>query len=87
MDNAISASAAEAKGIAGPVAGHADVLVVPNIETGNAIFKTLVYCRSACAAGVVIGAKVPVILTSRADPPAARLTACALAVCLARLAA
>ena len=83
MDNAISPDAARAKGIRNPVAGHADVLVVPNIETGNAIFKTLVYCSSACAAGVVMGAKVPVILTSRADPPAARITSAALAACIA----
>lgn len=83
LDNAISASAAEAKGIADPVAGHADILVVPNIETGNAIFKLLVYVRAACAAGVVMGAKCPVILTSRADPPAARLTSAALAALVA----
>lgn len=83
LDNAISASAAQAKGIDDPVAGHADILVVPNIETGNAIFKLLVYVRAACAAGVVLGAKVPVILTSRADPPAARLTSAALAALVA----
>ena len=83
MDNAISPAAAKAKGIDNPVAGFADVLVVPNIETGNAIFKTLVYCCAGCAAGVVMGAKVPVILTSRADPPAARITSAALAACIA----
>jgi phosphate acetyltransferase len=67
------------KGITGPVAGQADILAVPNIEMGNGLFKMLVYFRSALAAGVVLGAKVPVVLTSRADPPEARLAASAIA--------
>jgi phosphate acetyltransferase len=80
FDGAISPEAAKLKGINHPVAGHADVLLVPNIETGNAIFKQLVYFNAATAAGVLMGAKVPVMLTSRADPPAARLASAALSV-------
>lgn len=80
LDGAISPQAAKIKAIDHPVAGHADVLLVPNIETGNAIFKQLVYFNGATAAGVLIGAKVPVMLTSRADSPASRLASAALAV-------
>lgn len=79
FDNAVSPDAARMKGISGPVAGQADILAVPNIEMGNGLFKMLVYFRSALAAGVVLGAKVPVVLTSRADPPEARLAASAIA--------
>jgi phosphate acetyltransferase len=83
FDNAVSPEAAAVKGIDNPVAGHADVLVVPNIEMGNGLFKMLVYFRSACAAGIVMGAKIPVVLTSRADPPEARLAAAAVAALVA----
>lgn len=83
FDNALSPAAAALKGIDDPVAGNADILVVPNIETGNALFKMMVYFMSACAAGVVLGAKVPAILTSRADPPEARLASAAIASILA----
>ncbi|MBO6949768.1 MAG: bifunctional enoyl-CoA hydratase/phosphate acetyltransferase [Rhodospirillales bacterium] len=79
FDNAVSPEAAKLKGISGPVAGQADILVTPNIEMANGLFKMLVYFRSALAAGVVLGAKVPVVLTSRADPPEARFAACAIA--------
>lgn len=79
FDNAISPAAAKLKKINHPVAGNADVLLVPNIETGNALFKQMVYFMGAAAAGVVLGAKVPIVLTSRADPAAARLAATALA--------
>lgn len=79
FDNAISPAAATLKDITHPVAGNADILVVPNIETGNGLFKMMVYFRSACAAGIVMGATVPIVLTSRADPAAARLTAAAIA--------
>lgn len=79
FDNAVSPAAAELKQIDHPVAGQADVLLVPNIETGNALFKQMVYFMGAAAAGVVLGAKVPIVLTSRADPAAARLAATALA--------
>ena len=78
FDNIVSGDAAKMKEIDHPVAGHADVVVVPNIETGNALFKMMVYFMSACAAGIVLGGKVPVLLTSRADPPAARLASAAL---------
>lgn len=83
FDNAVSVEAAQIKGIDHPVAGNADILLVPNIETGNALFKMMVYFMSACAAGIVMGAKVPAILTSRADPPEARLAAAAIAAILA----
>lgn len=62
-----------------PVAGHADAVLVPDIVSGNTLFKSLVYLSGGCAAGIVMGGKVPIILTSRADPPAARLASCALA--------
>lgn len=68
FDGAVSPEAARLKGIDSPVAGYADVLLVPNIETGNAIFKQMVYFNGATAAGVLMGARVPVMLTSRADP-------------------
>lgn len=79
FDNAVSPYAAKLKGLSDPVAGNADVLLVPNIETGNALFKQMVYFMGAAAAGVVLGATVPIILTSRADPVAARLASTALA--------
>ena len=83
FDNAVSPEAAAVKGITHPVAGHADILLAPNIETGNALFKMMVYFMSATAAGIVMGAKVPAILTSRADPPEARLASAAIAAILA----
>ena len=78
FDNVVSTDAAKMKGIDHPVAGRADVVVVPNIETGNALFKMMVYFMGACAAGIVLGGKVPILLTSRADPPQARLASVAL---------
>lgn len=72
FDNAVSPEAARIKGVDSPVAGQADILVVPNLEAGNFLFKQMVYFMSATAAGIVLGAKVPVVLTSRADPPEAR---------------
>ena len=83
FDNAVSGEAARIKGIEHPVAGNADILIVPSIEAGNALYKMMVYFMGACAAGVVMGAKVPAVLTSRADPPAARLASIALAAVLA----
>lgn len=80
MDIAISPDAARGKGINSPVAGYADVLVVPNLEAGNFLFKKMVYFMSAAAAGLVLGAKVPVILNSRSDAAASRLASAALAV-------
>lgn len=79
FDNAVSPRAAKLKKINHPVAGNADVLLVPNIETGNALFKQMVYFMGAAAAGIVLGAKVPIMLTSRASPAPARLAATALA--------
>ena len=78
LDLAVSPKSAQIKGISNPVAGHADAIVVPEIVAGNALFKALVNFAGACAAGLVTGAKVPVLLTSRADPPAARLASAAL---------
>lgn len=83
FDNAVSMQAAELKGIGGPVAGRADILVVPNIEMGNGLVKMMVYFMSGLAAGVVMGARVPIVLTSRADPPEARLAAAAIAAIVA----
>jgi len=79
FDNAISKEAAKLKGIDSSVAGNVDILLVPNIEAGNFLFKQMVYLMSAAAAGIVMGAKVPIVLTSRADPVSARLAATALA--------
>ena len=79
LDLAVSPQAAAVKGLEGKVAGRADILLVPNIETGNALFKAMVYFMSATAAGIVLGARVPIVLTSRADPPEARLAGIALA--------
>lgn len=82
FDNAVSARAAQEKGIVSPVAGQADILVVPDIEAGNMLAKQLIFLGGADAAGIVLGARVPVILTSRADSVRARLLSCALAVLL-----
>jgi len=83
FDNAVSSEAARIKGIDSPVAGRADVLLVPDLESGNMLYKQLVYLADADAAGVVLGARVPIILTSRADSLRIRLASCALAVVLA----
>ena len=79
MDNAVDAEAARAKGITSAVAGHAEVLIVPNIEAGNMLAKQLTFVARAEAAGLVVGARAPVILTSRADNDRARLASCAVA--------
>lgn len=79
FDNAISPEAARIKGVSNPVAGQADIIIAPNIETANAIGRIMVNFMSATLAGVVMGAKVPFVLTSRADPAAARLASIALA--------
>ena len=83
LDNAISAESAAIKKIASPVAGHANVLIVPNLESGNMLAKSLVLLAHADAAGIVLGAKVPIILTSRADSLIARLASCAVATLIA----
>jgi phosphotransacetylase len=79
FDNAISRAAAEIKKIVSPVAGDADILVVPDLEAGNMLAKQLSYLAGADSAGIVLGAKVPIILTSRADSVASRLASIALA--------
>ena len=80
FDNAVSMESVKIKGIKSPVAGQADILVAPDIEAGNMIYKQLVYLANSGAAGIVLGASVPVMLTSRADTPAARMASAALAV-------
>lgn len=87
FDNAVSPQAAATKGIVSPVAGQADILVVPDLETGNMLAKQLTFLANADAAGVVLGARVPIILTSRADGERTRLASCAVAILLARAAA
>ena len=79
MDNALSLTAARSKGIHSLVAGRADILVVPNLESGNILAKELTYAAQAEGAGLVIGAKVPILLTSRADDEKSRLFSCAVA--------
>ena len=80
FDNSISKKSAAIKGIKNSVAGQADVLLVPGVETGNALVKMMIYFMGACAAGVVIGGKVPVVITSRSDEAQARLASIAAAV-------
>lgn len=79
FDNAISKSAADTKGISSQVAGQADILIVPDLEAGNMIAKQLIYLAGADAAGVVLGARVPIVLTSRADGVLSRLASAAIA--------
>ncbi|MBC7681040.1 MAG: bifunctional enoyl-CoA hydratase/phosphate acetyltransferase [Ferruginibacter sp.] len=84
FDNAVSPQAVRDKGIVSPVAGQADILIAPNLEAGNMIAKQLQYLADAQVAGIVMGARVPVVLTSRADGTAARIASCALALLLVR---
>jgi phosphate acetyltransferase len=83
FDTAISAEAAAVKQLQSVVAGRADILVVPDLESGNMLAKQLEYLGGARAAGVVVGARVPIVLTSRADPPISREVSCAIALMLA----
>jgi len=83
FDNAVSAEAARQKGIVSPVAGQADILLVPDLEAGNMLAKQLSFLAGADAAGVVCGARVPIILTSRADSERTRIASCAVAVLMA----
>ena len=80
FDNSISKKSAAIKGIKNIVAGEADVLLVPSVETGNGLVKMMIYFMGACAAGVVVGGKVPVVITSRSDEAQARLASIAAAV-------
>jgi phosphate acetyltransferase/phosphate butyryltransferase len=84
FDNAVSVEAAKTKGIVSPVAGIADIFVVPDMEAGNMLAKQLEYMADAQVTGIVLGARVPIILTSRADNTLARLGSCAIALLLAR---
>jgi phosphotransacetylase len=83
FDNAISPAAAAEKGIVSPVAGYADILLAPDVVAGNILAKQLTFLGGAHAAGVVLGARVPIILTSRADSEQARVVSCALGVLVA----
>jgi phosphate acetyltransferase len=83
LDNAIDLGAARIKNIASPVAGQADILVVPDFEAGNMLAKSLSFMADADAAGIVLGARVPIVLTSRADSVQARLASCAVGVLVA----
>jgi len=83
FDNAISVAAARVKGIVSPMAGCADVLVVPDLESGNMLAKQLEYLGGASSAGIVMGARVPIVLTSRSDPTDARVASCAVASLIA----
>ena len=80
FDNSVSKKSAAIKGIKNNVAGDADVLLVPNVEAGNALVKMMIYFMGACAAGVVVGGKVPVVITSRSDDATSRLASIAAAV-------
>ena len=82
FDNAVSLAAAKTKGIQSEVAGDADILVVPDLESGNMLAKQLEYLGGAQAAGIVMGAKVPIVLTSRADSAHSRIASCAIALLL-----
>jgi phosphate acetyltransferase len=84
FDNAISAASAINKGISSPVAGDPDILMVPSLDVGNVLYKSFIYMAGGECAGVVLGARVPIILTSRSDSRRARIASCALAqLCLA----
>jgi len=80
FDNSVSEKAAQIKGIKNAVAGKTDILLVPNVETGNGLVKMMIFFMGACAAGVVVGGKVPIVITSRADDTQARLASIAAAV-------
>lgn len=83
FDNAVSIEAARTKGITSPVAGQADILLVPDLESGNMLAKQLMYLGGASSAGIVLGAKIPIVLTSRADSRESRIASCAIALLLA----
>lgn len=83
LDNAVSAEAARHKGISSPAAGQADILMVPEIESGNVIYKAMVYFGHVKSAGVIVGARTPIVLTSRADTPESKLNSMAVAVLMA----
>ena len=80
FDDSISKKSAAIKGVKNIVAGEADVLLVPSVETGNSLVKMMIYFMGACAAGVVVGGKIPIVITSRSDEAPARLASIAAAV-------
>ena len=80
LDLALSAEAGAVKGVTGPVVGAADVLIMPDLETGNVLYKALIHLAGAASAGIVVGARCPIVLLSRSDPPAFKLNSIALAV-------
>jgi phosphate acetyltransferase len=84
FDNAISREAAKNKAIESPVSGEADILIVPDLEAGNMLTKQLKYLAAAKTAGIVLGARVPIVLTSRADDSLTRYTSCAIALLIAQ---
>ncbi|TVQ38427.1 MAG: bifunctional enoyl-CoA hydratase/phosphate acetyltransferase [Spirochaetaceae bacterium] len=84
LDNAISSAAARQKGIDDPVAGRADILIAPNVEAGNILYKALVFLGGAANAGIIVGAAAPIVLTSRADSRDSKLASIALAVTAGR---
>jgi len=79
FDNAVSKAAAQTKGILSDVAGDADILIVPDLDAGNMVAKQLIYLAGADAAGIVLGARVPIVLTRRADGVLSRLASAAMA--------
>jgi phosphate acetyltransferase len=83
FDNAVSMMAAKTKGIVSEVAGCADILIVPDLESGNMLAKQLEYLANALTAGIVLGAKVPIVLTSRADTAETRMASCVIAALIA----
>jgi phosphotransacetylase len=84
FDNVVSEVAAKIKGIISPVAGKADILLVPDLESGNMLAKQLEYLADAQSSGIVLGARVPIMLTSRADKEMSRMASCAVALLFAR---
>jgi len=80
LDNALSVEAAEHKGIKSPVAGHAEILLMANIESGNVLYKSLTYAAHSKTGGVLLGAKAPVVVTSRADSFESKVNSIAMAV-------
>jgi phosphate butyryltransferase len=85
LDNAVSKEAAEIKGIKDPMAGDVDVLLCPTIEAGNVLYKALNFLANAKSAGIIVGAKAPIVLTSRADSDDSKLNSIALGVLMASI--
>ena len=80
FDNAVSLKAAKIKNINSAVAGNADIILVPNLETGNSLVKMMIYFMGACAAGIIVGGKIPIVVTSRSDDKISRLASIAAAI-------